>query len=135
MRHAFFADIAGIELNAKQSTPFRVNAKHLHWLVVNQYIEFPEITLEEIQDKSKQDTVAKVITIVQICYVIIQVIARAVEHLTITTLELFTLAVVLCSAAISWCWLHKPVDVQVPIKIVMDTTIDRVLVSVGPQAA
>lgn len=135
MRHAFFADMGGIELNARASTPFRVNAKHLHWLVTNRHVDFPEIALEEIWDKSKQDTIAKLITSIQICYVIVQSIARAVQHLAITTLELFALAIVLCSIAISWCWLHKPVDVKLPIKLHMDESIEHLLISAGPAAA
>lgn len=135
MRHAFFADMGGIELRARESPPFRINATHLYWLVTHGYLPFPDIPLEEIWDKSKADTIAKVLTTMQICYLILQCVGRAAQHLAITTLELFALAIVVCSIATSWCWLRKPVDVQLPIIISMDTPIRDILIQAGPEAA
>lgn len=61
MRLAFFADMGGFVLHARDSAPFPLNAKQLHWLVVNKHVEYPSTTNEEIWDKSKQDRVAKVV--------------------------------------------------------------------------
>lgn len=43
MRHAFFADMSGIMLYARDSPPFHVNNKHLIWLVENGYMPMPVI--------------------------------------------------------------------------------------------
>lgn len=75
-RHAFFADMGGIELQPKDSKPFRISSNHLLYLIENRYLEYPELSLEEIKDKSKKDTLAKLIMLIQIGYVIVQAIAR-----------------------------------------------------------
>ncbi|KAF2223226.1 hypothetical protein BDZ85DRAFT_289801 [Elsinoe ampelina] len=135
MRHAFFADMGGIELNARDSPPFRINATHLHWLVTQGYLPFPDIPLEEIWDKSKFDSVAKLITLLQVSYLILQCVARGIQHLTITTLELFALAIVVCAIPISFCWRHKPVDFKLPMKLHMATSISDLLCAAGDEAA
>ncbi len=135
MRHAFFADMGGIEIRTPDFVPFRVNAKQLHYLVTKGYLPYPNILLDEISDKSKLDRIGKVITCAQITYLILQCIGRALQQLAITTLELFALAIVVCSIAISWCWLHKPADVKFPVKLNMDTSIGHILVEGGVPAA
>ena len=135
MKHAFFANMGGIEIKPPDFVPFRVNAKQLHFLIAQGYLPYPNVSLKEIWDKSKQDTMAKIITCVQITYLILQCIGRALQDLEITTLELFALAIVVCSIATSWCWLHKPADVKFPIRIDMNTHITRILREGGPAAA
>ena len=138
MKHAFFADRGGIEVNPPDFVPFRVNAQQLHYLVSKGYLPYPNILRREISDKSKQDTIAKIITCIQITYLILQCIGRALQSLAITTLELFALAIVVCSIATSWCWLQKPTDVNVPIRtirIYMETSIAFVLQEGGAPAA
>ena len=61
LRHGFFADTGGILLQPKNSTPFLVNSRQLTYLVEHQYMEYPDITAEEIWDKSKADTLARIL--------------------------------------------------------------------------
>ncbi|CAF9933059.1 MAG: hypothetical protein ALECFALPRED_005467 [Alectoria fallacina] len=131
----FLADMGGIEINPPDFVPFRVNAKQLHYLITKGYLPYPNILLTEIWDKSKQDTIAKIITCVQITYLILQCIGRALQNLATTTLELFALAIVIFSIATSWCWLRKPADVKFPIRIDMETSIARILHEGGAHAA
>lgn len=126
IRQAFFADMGGFVLQARDSKPFPVNAKQLHWLVANKHLDYPKVTVEEIWDKSKQDTLAKVITAVQVGYLVVQVIGRAAQHLAITTLELNALAIVICSLMTSYAWLHKPLDISRPIEIHSEASIDEI---------
>jgi hypothetical protein len=130
MRHAFFADMGGFILHAQDGEPFPLNATQLHWLVVNKFVDYPTISRKEVWDKSKQDTFTKVITAFQVGYLIIQCIARAIQHLAITTLELNAVAIVVCSLMTSYAWLHKPADVQTPVHIyssftMADITLNR----------
>lgn len=117
LRHAFFADMGGFQLCAPGSPPFPINAKQLHWLVVNRHVDYPSITAEQIRDRSKQDSVAKVVTGFQISFLIIQLIGRAAQHLSITALELNALGIVVCSLMTSYAWLHKPVDIAAAVPI------------------
>ena len=103
MRHAFFADMKGFLLIFKDSKPFRITAKHLHYLVSKQYISFPDVRSEDIWDRSKQNTIAKVVTCVRIFYLVLHRVDRAIQKLAITTMKLSTLAIVICSIMTSLC--------------------------------
>ena len=115
LRLAFFADMGGFFLQCPGSDCFPLNAKQLHWLVINDFVPYPETTVAEIWDKSKQDRLAKFIMTFQIGYLVIQCIGRLAQGLAITTLELNTLAIVVCSLMTAFTWLHKPSDVATPI--------------------
>ena len=56
MKHTFFADMGGIEVNPLDFVPFRVHAKQLHYLITKGYLPYPNIIRKEISDKSKQNT-------------------------------------------------------------------------------
>ncbi len=127
LRHAFFADMGGFVFHPRDSDPFPLNATQLHWLVQHEYVEYPTISEREVWDKSKQDTFTKVITIFQVGYFIIQCIARAIQNLTITTLELNALAIVVCSLMTSFAWLHKPADVQTPVHLYSEKTLEEII--------
>ncbi|KAK4655092.1 hypothetical protein QC762_0072410 [Podospora pseudocomata] len=120
---AFFADVGGFVFEAAASGPFPLNAKQLHWLVVNNHIEDPETDVVEIWYKSKQDRFARLITSFQVSYTIIHAIGRAGQRLAITTLELNTMDIVVCSLMTAYAWLHKRADVRTPIRLATRTAI------------
>ena len=138
MRHAFFADMGGfllIPAAGGSGKPFRITAKHLHYLVQRKYLDYPDVSQEELWDKSKQDTITKIITCFQIFYLVLQCIGRAVQGLDITTMELSALAIVVCTILTSVCWLRKPLDVRTPMKLYMNATVEQVLLEAGDVAA
>jgi hypothetical protein len=123
---AFFADMGGFVLHAAESEPFPLNAKQLHWLVVNKFTAYPPYTAEEIRDKSKQDRLAKIISSIQVTYLVVECIARTAQRLAITTIELNTLSIVVCSLMTAFAWLHKPVNIRTPFKITSSCTIAEI---------
>ncbi|KAL5404263.1 hypothetical protein PMIN03_009303 [Paraphaeosphaeria minitans] len=123
MRQAFFADMGGFVLHARHADSFPLNAAQLCWLVRHGYIQYPKITKKEVWDKSKQDTFTKLVTAFQGGYLIIQCIARVIQGLAITTLELSAVAIVVCSLMFSYAWLHKPADVQTPVHLTSSHTL------------
>ncbi|KAK6538119.1 hypothetical protein TWF694_011001 [Orbilia ellipsospora] len=128
LRHGFFADMGGFVLMAEDfKEPFPATGKQLHWLITQGYLDYPETTTREIEDKSKQDTVAKVITCLQIGYIMLQCIGRTAQGIVITTMELSTLAIVVCSILTSLCWLEKPLDVREPIRLVLKKSVGEIL--------
>ncbi|OAL54202.1 hypothetical protein IQ07DRAFT_584782 [Pyrenochaeta sp. DS3sAY3a] len=135
IRHGFFADMGGILLQPRMSSPFVVNGRQLAYLVEKKYVECPNITADEIWDKSKADTLAKVITLVQASWLVIELIGRAVLHLPTTTLELSAGAIVFCTFGTFFCWLHKPADVQKGIVLATESTTAQILIDAGPTAA
>ena len=117
MRHAFYSDMGGFVLQTKDYKPFPVNSVHIHWLVKKKYIEIPQITVEEIDDKSKADTFAKLVTVIQTSWFMLQCMGRAAQHLAFTPLELSTVAFVFCTLPTYYFWLRKPLDVFTPTMI------------------
>ncbi|KAJ2929677.1 hypothetical protein H1R20_g7406, partial [Candolleomyces eurysporus] len=75
------------------------------------------ITEEEIRDRSKGDELAKAFVIVQTTWFVVQCIARGVQRLTVTELEIVTLAYAALNGAMYFFWWDKPLDVQCPVVI------------------
>jgi hypothetical protein len=73
------------------------------------------ITKEEILDKSKGNILTKGLVVLQTSWFILQIIARVVEHLPITELEIATLAFATLNGATFALWWHKPLNVECPI--------------------
>ncbi|KAK3342079.1 hypothetical protein B0T25DRAFT_433439, partial [Lasiosphaeria hispida] len=121
LQHAFFADMGGMLLQAPDCPPFLVNS-------------CPQITDEEIWDRSKADTMSKIITILQASYLMLHLLTRAILRLPTTTLELSAGAIVLCTFGTFLCWLHKPCDVKTGIIITTEATIAQILIDAGDAA-
>ena len=81
------------------------------------YFNEIDILEEEIQDKSKGDFLSKAIAIGQTGWFVLQCLARRVEHLPLTDLELVTLAFASLNFVIYAIWWSKPIDVQQPYRI------------------
>jgi hypothetical protein len=101
----------------------RVSPKKLFGMFKTGALPWPECTDDEIEDRSKADWLVKTIGLIQIFWFITQIIGRWAQGLAVTTLEIFTLGIVICTAIIFLaCW-KKPFDVQVPIVIHTKTSI------------
>ncbi|KAK5455078.1 hypothetical protein LTS15_005798 [Exophiala xenobiotica] len=113
LRHAFFANMGGFRLKEQGNPkPYIVNAKHINYLVLKGYIDLPTITTLEINDRSKSDSLAKFLAVVQCGWLAVQVVARPIQKLETTSLEITTLSFVLCTMGSFTAWYRKPYDVQ-----------------------
>ncbi|KAF4626782.1 hypothetical protein G7Y89_g11374 [Cudoniella acicularis] len=74
----------------------------------------PNTSLEEVKDKDKTDTFARVITVTQISWMVLQVITRAARHLPISQLEIAVVAFAACAIIIFGLNWQKPRSVKVP---------------------
>lgn len=72
---------------------------------------------DEIWDKSKGDVFTKLITALQTCWFLVQLISRGIQHLAICELEIITLAYATFNIAMFVFWRDKPLDVQCPIVV------------------
>lgn len=84
----------------------------------------PDISREHIQDKSKSDRLAKLLTCWQAGYFCIQCIFRISQQLSITLLELNVFAHAVCALALLVIWSDKPRDVFEPTLIVGEEAMD-----------
>jgi len=74
-------------------------------------------SVREIQDKSKSNHFAKVFILLQALWFMTQCIARRIEHLPITELEIVTLAYTAVTFCIFLAWWDKPNNVEYPIPV------------------
>lgn len=126
LRHAFFADMGGLVLKAPDYEPFPVNATQVHFLVARGYLPFPDIAEEVIKDKNKAGGLTRWLTVLQTCWFFVQCIGRWAQDLSVTTLEVSTIAFVLCTVPTSLCWYRKPLDIDLPIRLDLNTPIDTI---------
>ncbi|KAK3939976.1 hypothetical protein QBC46DRAFT_354517 [Diplogelasinospora grovesii] len=131
LEHSFYANSGGFVLQTPDTEPFPINGASLYYLVSKGYIALPSITREEIWDKSKADVFAKGLAILQGTWIIIQSIARAVQKLPLTPLELFTLAFVVSTTMSYYFWWRKPQHVGVPTVIDCMVPMSQILVDAG----
>lgn len=114
---------------------FKVQESYLDFegfreLLKKQLIETPETTAKEIEDRSKSDALSKGVALLQITWFIIQLIARAHQHLAITEIELTTAALAGLNSIMYLFWWNKPFGVRCPI-IIRTKELERQLFEVG----
>ena len=132
--HGFYATMGGFILQPRDSKPFPVDYKQLHYLVTRGYVRFPDITETKIRKMGKQDTFEKLLTLLQLGWFIVQCIGRAIQHLPITTLELATSGLVVCTVA-SYCqWFHKPLDAEEATIVTSQKSTREILIEAGKVA-
>ena len=80
-------------------------------------IDFPTITVEEIEDRSKTDGFSKTIALGQTLWFVAQCLGRKTQHLDLTLVELLTLSLIVLNGVIYFLWWHKPLDVRSPVRV------------------
>ena len=80
-------------------------------------INFPTITVEEIEDRSKSDGFTKTIALGQTLWFVAQCIARGAQHLDLTLVELLTLSLAVINGLMYFLWWNKPLDVRCPVRV------------------
>ena len=80
-------------------------------------IEFPTLTVEEIEDHSKSDGFSKTIVLGQTLWFVAQCIARRAQHLDLTLIELLTVSLAVLNGLMYFLWWHKPLDVRCPVRV------------------
>ncbi|KAL8846228.1 MAG: hypothetical protein Q9221_008673 [Calogaya cf. arnoldii] len=76
--------------------------------------EFVAIPDSTIRDKSKADTLAKGLVLIQVSWMLLQTISRRIVGYPITLLEIHTLVHVACAIGMYGLWFKKPSDIRDP---------------------
>jgi hypothetical protein len=124
LAHIYFAEMGGFCVRFPDpnsdgpETVGNLSRRALYDLLREGHIQQSELPTEgSIKDKGKADGIIKVFTLVQILWLLIQSIARGIQHLPLTTLEISTLAYIPCAILVYYLWWDKPYDVNVPIEL------------------
>jgi hypothetical protein len=120
--HAFFMIMGGFHyFEGSDNSGAPCNAVHpLRYQDVISMLKNKTISLppeEEIQDKSKSDWLAKMIILLQTLWFVTQCIARGIEKLPTTELEIVTLAYTAIYFGMFIAWWDKPRNVDRPIRV------------------
>ena len=133
--HAFYADSGGFVIQAPDFKAFPITAKQVHYLVQREYLEIPSITSREIWDKSKADLFAKIVASCQAIWLVTQTIARAIQGLSVTLLEISTVALITCAGFTIFFWFQKPLNVETPTIIKTNISLKEILIRAGSKAS
>ena len=131
LTHAFYADSGGFLLHCTDYKPFPITAKQIHYLVKNEYMRLPKISKKEIFDKSRADIFTKSVACLQTAWFVISCLARAIQKLPISPIELCTCAIILVTVAVYFFWLHKPLDVETPTTLTLSHSVASILIDAG----
>ncbi|KDQ59776.1 hypothetical protein JAAARDRAFT_126849 [Jaapia argillacea MUCL 33604] len=115
--HGFFALMGGFMLYDGDQPIHTLSPLDLETLVDDGSIDFPIISKEEIEDRSKGDALSKSIALIHTTWFTIQVIARGFRRLPITELEVVTLAFTVLNVATYSLWWSKPLSVQCSFRV------------------
>lgn len=86
----------------------------LRFLLHHEPDALPDITAEQIKDKSKADGLKKTVVCIQALWFCAQCINRLAQSLPVCLLELNTFGHALCTLAIYIFWWEKPLDIEEP---------------------
>ena len=108
MTHSFFAEMGGLVYRDDKGKSRTIKSLEFLELCKANKVANPVITVQEIQDKSKSDPLAKAILAVQLLWFTVQVVARGSRGLAVTLLELDTVSMAALALLILWFWWDKP---------------------------
>ncbi|KAI9431129.1 hypothetical protein F5148DRAFT_1006362, partial [Russula earlei] len=115
--HGFFATMGGF-MEYEGNRPIRVLLpEQLTSYSLTGNGDFPRIAKEEIEDKSKGDFISKSLVVLQTGWFVTQCIARGIQGLTITELELVTVAFAALNFVMYLLWWDKPLNVQRGVRV------------------
>ena len=77
----------------------------------------PQITAEDIVDKSKADSLSKFLACLQALWMLVQVLGRVATDLPVTLIEVNTLAHVVCALITYVLWWFKPKEIHSPTRL------------------
>ncbi|KDR74668.1 hypothetical protein GALMADRAFT_1334015 [Galerina marginata CBS 339.88] len=115
--HGYFIQMGGFILYDGDNEVGVLLPDKLWDLLQEGKVEMPDTTENEIKDRSKGDGFSKGFVIVQTTWFVIQCLARRVRGLTITQLELVTLAYATLNVVMYTFWWIKPLDVETTVRV------------------
>jgi hypothetical protein len=112
--HGFYAEMGGyrVEQDAGNNQQYTFRVKELIWLSEQGILTIPQVSYEELHDKSNADGLVKGLALAQSTWFMLQICARVNQHLPITTLEIATVAFIGCTGLMYFFWWHKPMDLE-----------------------
>ena len=115
--HGYFIVMGGFMLFEGNVAKGVLSPERFSELLTTGKIEFPTVTLEEIEDRSKADGFSKTIALGQTLWFVAQCLSRRAQHLDLTLVELLTLSLAVLNGVMYFLWWHKSLDVRCPVRV------------------
>ncbi|KAL2358637.1 hypothetical protein BJ546DRAFT_828878, partial [Cryomyces antarcticus] len=115
--HGYFANMGGFVLESPERANFPLSSAAVEVFVKEGLIDVPDITEDEIKDRSKTDAFARLFAGLQVSRMAVQCIARRSAQLYVTPLEFITalsIGISIFTHIFEWA---KPKDVNMPVVI------------------
>ncbi|KAE9969585.1 hypothetical protein EG328_006798 [Venturia inaequalis] len=132
--HSWFATMGGFAVRNPAGHLRALDSDTFLRLLKNQTIAVPRISVTDIEKKSNGNGAIKAIAAIQILYLAAEILGRAVQHLAVTTLELFTLAMAMMALILYAIWWDKPLDVMLPFEVEPKENNDEARVTLAMEA-
>jgi hypothetical protein len=124
MIHSFWVIMGGIAMDPSGSDPFiplsqraTLTANGILFLLEHEPQLLPDISEEEVKDKSKGSPLTKSVACIQASWFCLSCIARISQILPLSLLELNTFAHALCTVIVYVLWWRKPLDIEQPLLV------------------
>ncbi|KAF7984862.1 hypothetical protein HWV62_10831 [Athelia sp. TMB] len=113
--HAFFIIMGGYQFYGEDGSVRPVSPAEAVELVRRGHLVAP--SRDELANQSKGDALSKGVAILQTLWFVMQCIARRIEHLPFTNLEVMTLAYTVITVAMYIVWWDKPLNVSCAVRV------------------
>ncbi|KAF7979532.1 hypothetical protein HWV62_42118 [Athelia sp. TMB] len=113
--HAFFVIMGGYYFYSKKGPRHPLSPAAVVQLVRRGHLVAP--TADELANQSKGDALSKGVAILQTLWFVMQCIARRIEHLPVTSLEVMTLAYTVITVAMYVVWWDKPLNISCAVRV------------------
>jgi hypothetical protein len=115
--HGHFIQMGGFMLFEGNTAKSVLSPERFAALMRERKIDFPTVTVEEIEDRSKADGFSKMIALGQTLWFVAQCLGRRAQHLDLTLVELLTLSLAVLNGVMYFLWWNKPLDVRRPVRV------------------
>ncbi|OBT71817.1 hypothetical protein VF21_09385 [Pseudogymnoascus sp. 05NY08] len=121
LTHAYYANMGGFVSDLESELRVSTQANSMTTPIMGprlvrywNTVPTPQVSEAAIKDKSKSDTVAKILAVVQILQLALSLIVRPARGLPFSQLEALTLAFAACGVCTYFIYWYKPKNVDVP---------------------
>ena len=141
LKHAFFADMGGFILRTSDDVSFFLDTKHILWLLEHHVISTAKfetsflLDSKIIDDRNKSDVFVRVIAVGQALWFCVNIVARGVQRLAVTTLEITTIGIIVDSILVYYFWKEKPANVESTEVVKIDMTLSEMILLEEDEAA
>ncbi|KAF7984870.1 hypothetical protein HWV62_10847 [Athelia sp. TMB] len=122
--HAFFIIMGGYHFYSKKGPGRPLSPQDVVGLVRRGQLVAP--TSDELANQSKGDALSKGVAMLQTLWFVMQCIARRIEYLPVTSLEVMTLAYTVITVAMYIVWWDKPLNISCAVRVPEEEVRERI---------